>query len=202
MSDGSLVVVIDDHESVRDSLRALLEASGLRVKGYASAVAYLEDGSSGDCVLVDMRMPQMTGLELQQELNKRNSVVPVIMITGHGDVPLAVTAMRAGAFDFLEKPFDDDVLLDSIHRALAEGRRTVQTQTESRAAAALIAALTSREHEVLDHLVLGKSNKLIAHELGISPRTVETHRARLQEKLKARGLSDLVRLTRAVGQMH
>ena len=202
MSDGSLVVVIDDHESVRDSLRALLEASGLRVKGYASAVAYLEDGSSGDCVLVDMRMPQMTGLELQQELNKRNSPVPVIVITGHGDVPLAVTAMRAGVFDFLEKPFDDDVLLDSIHRALAEGRQTVQTQTESRAAAALIAALTSREHEVLDHLVLGKSNKLIAHELGISPRTVETHRARLQEKLKARGLSDLVRLTRAVGQMH
>jgi len=202
MSEGSLVVVIDDHESVRDSLRALLESSGLRVKDYASAVAYLEDGGDGDCVLVDVRMPQMTGLELQQELNKRSSPVPVIVITGHGDVPLAVKVMRAGAFDFLEKPFDDDVLLDSIQRALAEGRRTVQTQTESRAAAALIAALTSREHEVLDHLVLGKSNKLIAHELGISPRTVETHRARLQEKLKARGLSDLVRLTRAVDQMH
>jgi len=202
MSEGSLVVVIDDHESVRDSLRALLESSGLRVKDYASAVAYLEDGGDGDCVLVDVRMPQMTGLELQQELNKRSSPVPVIVITGHGDVPLAVKVMRAGAFDFLEKPFDDDVLLNSIQRALAEGRRTVQTQTESRAAAALIAALTSREHEVLDHLVLGKSNKLIAHELGISPRTVETHRARLQEKLKARGLSDLVRLTRAVDQMH
>lgn len=202
MSEGSLVVVIDDHESVRDSLRALLESSGLRVKDYASAVAYLEDGGDGDCVLVDVRMPQMTGLELQQELNKRSSPVPVIVITGHGDVPLAVKVMRAGAFDFLEKPFDDDVLLDSIQRALAEGRRTVQTQTESRAAAALIAALTSREHEVLDHLVLGKSNKLIAYELGISPRTVETHRARLQEKLKARGLSDLVRLTRAVDQMH
>jgi two-component system response regulator FixJ len=202
MSDGSLVVVIDDHESVRESLRALLESSGLSVKDYASAIAYLEDGGVGDCVLVDMRMPQMTGLELQQELNKRNSTVPVIVVTGHGDVPLAVTAMRAGAFDFLEKPFDDDVLLDSIQRALAVGRKTHQTQTESRAAAALIAALTSREHEVLDHLVLGKSNKLIAHELGISPRTVETHRARLQEKLKARGLSDLVRLTRAVDQMH
>jgi len=202
MSEGSLVVVIDDHESVRDSLRALLESSGLRVKDYASAVAYLEDGGDGDCVLVDVRMPQMTGLELQQELNKRSSPVPVIVITGHGDVPLAVKVMRAGAFDFLEKPFDDDVLLNSIQRALAEGRRTVQTQTESRAAAALIAALTSREHEVLDHLVLGKSNKLIAYELGISPRTVETHRARLQEKLKARGLSDLVRLTRAVDQMH
>lgn len=200
--DGSLVVVIDDHESVRTSLRALLESSGLTVRDYPSAVAYLEDDGGGDCVLVDLRMPHMTGLELQQEMNRRSSSVPVIVITGHGDVPLAVSAMRAGAFDFLEKPFDDDVLLDSIQRALAQGRKTVQTQTESKAAAALIAALTSREHEVLDHLVLGKSNKLIAHELGISPRTVETHRARLQEKLKARGLSDLVRLTRAVDQMH
>lgn len=202
MSDGSLVVVIDDHEGVRDSLRALLEANGLTVRDYPSAVAYLEDGAVGDCVLADLRMPQMTGLELQQELTRRNSTVPVIVVTGHGDVPLAVTAMRAGAFDFLEKPYDDDVLLDSIRRALAQGRKTQQNQTESRAAAALIAALTDREHEVLDQLVLGKSNKLIAHELGISPRTVETHRARLQEKLKARGLSDLVRLTRAVDQMH
>jgi two-component system response regulator FixJ len=200
--DGSLVVVIDDHESVRLSLRALLESSGLEVKDYPSAIAYLEEDGGGDCVLVDLRMPHMTGLELQQELNKRNSSVPVIVITGHGDVPLAVTAMRAGAFDFLEKPFEDDVLLDSIQRALAQGRKAHQTKSESKAAAALIAALTSREHEVLDHLVLGKSNKLIAHELGISPRTVETHRARLQEKLKARGLSDLVRLTRAVDQMH
>ena len=201
MSDGSLVVVIDDNESVRSSLRALLEASGLAVKDYPSAVAYLSDNGGGDCVLVDIRMPHMTGLELQQELNKRNSSVPVIVITGHGDVPLAVTA-KAGAVDFIEKPFDDDVLLDSIHRALAEGRKNNHNQTESRAAAALIAALTSREHEVLDHLVLGKSNKLIAHELGISPRTVETHRARLQEKLKARGLSDLVRLSRAMDQLH
>jgi two-component system, LuxR family, response regulator FixJ len=202
MSDGALIVVIDDHESVRSSLRALLESGGLRVKDYPSAIAYLEDNGGGDCVLADLRMPQMTGLELQQEMTKRNSSVPVIVITGHGDVPLAVQAMRAGAFDFLEKPFDDDVLLDSIQRALAANRKTAQSQNESKAAAALIAALTSREHEVLDQLVLGKSNKLIAHELGISPRTVETHRARLQEKLKARGLSDLVRLTRAVDQLH
>ncbi|MGH6829093.1 MAG: response regulator transcription factor, partial [Rhizomicrobium sp.] len=111
-------------------------------------------------------------------------------------------AMRAGAFDFLEKPFDDQVLLTSIRRALAQGRRTRNAELESQAAAQMIAALTSREHQVLNHLVLGKSNKLIAHELGISPRTVETHRARLQEKLKARGLSDLVRLTRAVGLLH
>ena len=203
MSDSALIVVIDDHESVRKSLRALLESSGLRVDDYESAIAYLMDNpGGGDCVLVDLRMPHMTGLELQRELNKRNSTVPLIVISGHGDVPLAVTAMRAGAFDFLEKPFDDEVLLNSVHRALAEGRKTRQSLNESRAAAALIGALTSREHEVLDQLVLGKSNKLIAHELGISPRTVETHRARLQEKLKARGLSDLVRLARALDQLH
>jgi two-component system, LuxR family, response regulator FixJ len=202
MSDSALVVVIDDHENVRSSLRALLEANGLRVGDYPSALAYLEDSSSGDCLLVDLRMPGMTGLELQQELNKRHCAVPLIVITGHGDVPLAVAAMRSGAFDFLEKPFDDEVLLSSIKRALAEGSKARQSEKESKAAAALIAALTSREQEVLDQLVLGKSNKLIAHELGISPRTVETHRARLQEKLKARGLSDLVRLTRAVEQLH
>ena len=144
MSDGALIVVIDDHESVRNSLRALLESNGLAVKDYASAVAYLSDDGGGDCLLVDLRMPQMTGLELQQELNKRNSPVPLIVISGHGDVPLAVAAMRAGAFDFLQKPFDDDVLLDSIHRALAEGRKTRESHNESRAAAALIAALTTR----------------------------------------------------------
>ncbi|HKD48282.1 MAG TPA: response regulator [Rhizomicrobium sp.] len=203
MSDSALIVVIDDHESVRKSLRALLESNGLRVEDYESAIAYLADNpGGGDCVLVDLRMPHMTGLELQRELNKRNSTVPLIVISGHGDVPLAVTAMRAGAFDFLEKPFDDDVLLNSIHRALAEGRKARQSLDERKVAAALIGALTSREHEVLDLLVLGKSNKLIAHELGISPRTVETHRARLQEKLKARGLSDLVRLARALDHLH
>lgn len=202
MSDGALIVVIDDHESVRSSLRALLEANGLKVRDYPSALAYLDDNGGGECLLVDLRMPGMTGLELQQELNRRHSPLPLIVITGHGDVPLAVAAMRAGAFDFLEKPFDDDVLLSSIGRALALGSKARQSENESKAAAALIAALTSREQEVLDHLVLGKSNKLIAHELGISPRTVETHRARLQEKLKARGLSDLVRLTRAVEQLH
>lgn len=202
MNDGALIVVIDDHESVRSSLRALLEANGLKVRDYPSALAYLDDNGGGECLLVDLRMPGMTGLELQQELNRRHSPLPLIVITGHGDVPLAVAAMRAGAFDFLEKPFDDDVLLSSIGRALALGSKVRQSEDESKAAAALIAALTSREQEVLDHLVLGKSNKLIAHELGISPRTVETHRARLQEKLKARGLSDLVRLTRAVEQLH
>lgn len=203
MNDSALVIVIDDHESVRNSLRALLESHGFAVKDYASGAVYLQERDFvGDCLLVDLRMPGMTGLELQQELCKRHVNLPVIVITGHGDVPLAVAAMRAGAFDFLEKPFDDQVLLASIARALAQGRKSRSSEMESKVAAQMIAALTSREHQVLNHLVLGKSNKLIAHELGISPRTVETHRARLQEKLKARGLSDLVRLTRAVDQLH
>jgi two-component system, LuxR family, response regulator FixJ len=201
MSDA-IVVVIDDHEGVRHSLHALLESAGLNVRDYPSAVAYLADGAEGDCVVADLRMPQMTGLELQQELLRRKIPVPLIVVTGHGDVPLAVNAMRAGAFDFLEKPVDDEHLLNSVGRALAEGRKSRATTQESQAAAELISGLTAREREVMDRLVLGMSNKLVAHELGISPRTVETHRARLQSKLKARDLSYLVRLSIAAGQMH
>lgn len=200
MNSEPLVVVIDDHEGVRHSLRALLESAGLAVEDYPSAVAYLAGGRQGDCIVADLRMPQMTGLELQQELLRRKSRVPLIVVTGHGDVPLAVNAMRRGAFDFLEKPVDDGHLLDSVGRALAEGSKTKASTQESQAAAELIAGLTAREREVMDRLVLGMSNKLVAHQLGISPRTVETHRARLQSKLKARDLSCLVRLSIAAGQ--
>jgi two-component system response regulator FixJ len=202
MSEG-LVVVIDDHESVRGSIRALLESAGLEVKDYASAVAYLADPQAGgDCLLVDLRMPEMGGLELQAELTRRRSRIPIILVTGHGDVARAVAAMKAGAFDFIEKPFDDDSLLASIRRALSAGRQNRDLEAENRAASELLSILTGREREVMDQLVLGKSNKLIAHALGISPRTVEIHRARLQEKLKARDLSDLVRLARAAGALH
>jgi two-component system response regulator FixJ len=198
-----LVVVIDDHDGVRASIRALLESAGFAVKEYPSAVAYLADkGAGGDCLLVDLRMPQMSGLEFQAELVRRRVRVPVILVTGHGDVSRAVAAMKAGAFDFIEKPFDDESLLASIRRALDEGRMSRDSEAENRAAMELLSILTGREREVMDHLVLGKSNKLIAHELGISPRTVEIHRARVQEKLKARDLSDLVRLARAAGQLH
>jgi len=203
-SPQATIIIVDDHDSVRSSLRALLESADFTVKDYASAAAYLEAGpaGAGDCLLVDMRMPRMTGLELQQELARRQVTIPLIIVTGHGDVPMAVAAMRAGAFDFLEKPFDDDALLASIRRALAASRREPGRAEEARAALELIGMLTEREREVLDHLVLGKSNKLIAHELGISPRTVEIHRARVQDKLKARDLSDLVRAARAAGQLH
>jgi two-component system response regulator FixJ len=156
----------------------------------------------GDCIIADMRMPYMSGLELQRELAKRRIHAPLILITGHAEVALAVTAMRAGAFDFLEKPVDDERLLETLSNALKEGGKTRQTAHECKLATELLSALTAREREVLDRLVLGMSNKLVAHELGISPRTVETHRARLQTKLKARDLSNLVRLSIAANQLH
>jgi two-component system response regulator FixJ len=201
VSDGGIVAIIDDHESVRDSLRALLESAGFTVLDYSSAPAYLESTQGADCLLVDIRMPKMSGLELQEELASRNSRIPVIVVTGHGEVPLAVRAMRYGAVDFLEKPFDDEALLRAIDRALAEGRRVRQTDEDAKAALALLGTLTERESEVFQHLVQGKSNKLIGHELGISGRTVEVHRAHLQEKLKARDLSDLVRMAKAAGRL-
>ena len=202
MNTDPIVVVIDDHEAVRHSLRVLLESAGYHVTDYPSAISYLESGMDGDCIVADMRMPYLSGLELQRELAKRNTHAPLILITGHADVTQAVSAMRAGAFDFLEKPVDDERLLQSLNNALKESGKTRQTARDSKAAAELLSALTAREREVLDRLVLGMSNKLVAHELGISPRTVETHRARLQTKLKARDLSNLVRLSIAANQMH
>ena len=202
MNTEPVVVVIDDHEAVRHSLRVLLESAGFHVRDYSSALNYLQSGMDGDCIVADMRMPQMSGMELQTELGRRQVKTPLILITGHGDVSLAVAAMRAGAYDFLEKPVDDEYLLQSVKKALAEGSKTRETARESKMAAELIAGLTQREREVLDRLVQGMSNKLVAYELGISPRTVETHRARLQTKLKARDLSNLVRISIAAGQLH
>ena len=197
------IIVIDDHDSVRHSLRALLESAGFGVKDYPTATAFLADShAGGDCLLVDLRMPEMSGMELQQELNKRVAASPLIMITGHGEVALAVAAMRAGAFDFIEKPFDDEMLLASIRRALSESRHSRDKAAEARTAQELIAHLTGREKQIMAHLVEGKSNKLIGHELGISPRTVEIHRANLQEKLQTRDLAGLVRLARAAGHLH
>lgn len=202
MDTTATIIVIDDHESVRDSMRALLEASGFDVTDFASATDYLSSGAEGDCIVADMRMPNMSWLELQHELSRRRSAVPLIVVTGHGDVQLAVSAMRAGACDFLEKPVEDEQLIASICRALTDGRRARQSVQQRHEATELLANLTDRERQVLDRLVLGMSNKLVAYELGISPRTVETHRARLQTKLKARDLSHLVRLALAAGQLH
>jgi two-component system response regulator FixJ len=197
------VIVIDDHESVRVSLKALLETDGLLVKDYATAETFLADMPrvKGDCLIVDVRMPGMSGLELQEELARRNLRLPLIVMTGHADISLAVRAMKAGAADFLEKPCDDLVLLAAIRRAIAEGRQRAVNPDEAREAIALYALLTERERQVLAHLTLGESNKQAAHSLGISPRTVEIHRAHLQEKLKAHSLADLVRTARLAGQL-
>lgn len=192
------VFVVDDDADIRDSMRMLLEVAGFKVRSYTSAKHFLvDDHPKHGCLVADIRMPDMSGLELQEEVVRRHIDLPIIIITGHGDVPLAVQAMKAGAVDFLEKPFNDDLMLASIRRALEIGSRARSRATESKAAQDLLSALTPRERGVLDKLVQGRSNKLVAHELGISPRTVEIHRAHIMSKMDASSLSDLVRLVLA-----
>jgi two-component system response regulator FixJ len=198
MANEQIVHVVDDDEAVRESLRFVLEAEGLQVATYASAGRFLEAAPrmAAGCVLVDIRMPGMSGLELQDRLVADGFPLPVIIMTGHGEVPIAVRAMKAGAVDFIEKPFDDEILLANIRRALALGPRR---QGEAARAAARLALLTERQRDVLDGLVAGQSNKAIAAGLGISPRTVEVHRARIMEKLGARSVPDIMRLALAAG---
>ncbi len=194
------IYVVDDDEGVRDSLAALLEADGFRVAAYASAEAFLKreaiDGHA--CLLADVRMPGMDGLELLGRLADQRSVMPVIMITGHGDVPMAVRAMKLGAVDFIEKPFDPEVILASVREALRAASTTPSTGGNEEVRRHL-QQLTPRERDVLEHLVVGRSNKEVALELGISPRTVEIHRARLMEKMRAENLAQLVRMAISVG---
>jgi two-component system response regulator FixJ len=199
-SDGT-VFVVDDDADVRDSVCALLESAGLVSEPYDSALAFLaayEPGRHG-CVIADVRMPDMDGMALQEELLKRGSNLPVIVVTGHADVPLAVRAMKAGAADFIEKPFDDEALISSVRRALAQAVSTREQASIAQRATALIASLSARERQVLELLVAGRSNKVIAYELDISPRTVEIHRAHVMEKMEAKSLSDLVRAALAAG---
>ena len=196
-----LVHIIDDDAAMRDSLMFLLDTAGFRAAASESAQAFLKtvpDATLG-CIVTDIRMPDMTGLELIKTLNAAGHDYPVIVITGHGDVPLAVEAMKAGVIDFIEKPFDDQVLLDAI--GLAFNRRTEQpgSTPERKAAQARLDALSPREREVLGGVVAGKPNKTIAHELGISPRTVEVYRANLMTKMGAASLSELVRMALIAG---
>ena len=195
----STIFIVDDDAAVRDSLSALLEADGFATETFESAKAFLAGYRPKDacCVIADIRMPDMDGLELQEELIRRAWGLPVIIITGHGDVPLAVRAMKAGAVDFIEKPFDDDVLRASIERGIAQSKRTRGESALTQEVAARIAELTAREREVMEHLVAGRPNKVIAHRMDISPRTVEVHRGRVMEKMHARSLSDLVRMALA-----
>ncbi len=191
-----LVHVIDDDPAVRDSLGFLLETAGLHARLHESAVAFLEAVPEvrAGCVVTDVRMPEMTGLELVRRLKAADFPLPIIMITGHADVPLAVEAMKAGVADFIEKPFDDEVLLSAVRAALSHGEKGRRDAAEVAEISARIASLSGREHEVLDGLVAGHANKVIAFDLGISPRTVEIYRANVMTKMKASSLSELVRM--------
>ena len=197
----TVVSIVDDDADVRDSLQALLESAGFEVWTFDSAKKVLDHPSlsQSSCLITDIRMPDMDGLTLQEELVRRQIAVPVIVVTGHGDVPLAVRAMRAGAIDFMEKPFDDGALIENVKRAIGQGREYRDRSSLQLAAQQKIGLLTERERQVLEHLVGGKPNKVIAFELDISPRTVEIHRANLMEKMQARSLSDVVRLAIAAG---
>ncbi len=191
-----VVHVIDDDAGVRQSLAFLLTASGFTVRVHESAVAFLAvlpEAREG-CVITDIRMPQMNGLELQRRLGELGAGLPVIVMTGHGDVPLAVEAMKAGAVDFIEKPFDDEVLLSAVRAALARRARESARDARALEIQGRIKRLSARERDVLDRLVAGKANKVIAFELGISPRTVEIYRANVMTKMQADSLSELVRM--------
>ena len=200
MADAPLVHIVDDDEAVRDSLSVLLESADLSVRTYESATAFLDalPGLGAGCVLTDVQMPGLDGLALQRRLTALGIRLPVIVMTGHGDVPIAVEALKAGAADFLEKPFDDAQLLSAVQSALAASRRTQDADAATAQIARRLASLTPREREVLDKLVAGQPNKTIAYDLGSSPRTVEVHRARVMEKMGVRSLAELVRMTIAV----
>jgi two-component system response regulator FixJ len=200
-SDAGIVHVIDDDEALRESLTFLLRSAKHDVRSYASAKAFLDalpDASLG-CIITDVRMPGMSGIELLRRLRELNVAVPVIVVTGHGDVALAVEAMKIGAVDFLEKPFDDEVLMASVDAALRQQDGQSRRQNERAEIESRVAALSPRERDVLGGLVAGRANKQIAYDLGISPRTVEIYRANLMNKMQAGSLSDLVRMALIVG---
>jgi two-component system response regulator FixJ len=201
MNDKTVVHVVDDDAAMRDSMAFLLDVNGFKPRVYGSASAFLAESpiDALSCVVSDIRMPGMNGIELVHELKSKGSTSPVILITGHGDVALAVEAMKAGAADFIEKPFDDAVLLGAIRSALdarpaIQGDSSAKTEAEAR-----LVELSPRERDVLQGLVAGKINKVIAHDLGISPRTVEVYRANLMAKTGARSMSELMRIALAAG---
>ena len=195
--------VIDDDEAVRESIDFLLRSAKLTVKTYDSAAAFLEVAPmiGSGCIITDVRMPGLSGIDLLRRLKEMQIGLPVIVITGHGDVPLAVEAMKFGAVDFLEKPFDDDVLLASVRSALNRLEASAALETERAELRARIATLTHRERDVLGGLIAGHPNKIIAFDLEISPRTVEIYRANVMTKMKAGSLSELVRMALVAGLM-
>ena len=203
MSAMEIVHIIDDDDALRDSLTFLLSSAGIEAKSYDSAGTYLNDPQRGTCgcIITDVRMPGMSGIDLLRKLKSDGVSVPVIVMTGHGDVPLAVEAMKLGALDFIEKPFDDDALLASVRSALgAQGRHSRQ-ESERHEVESRLTQLSARERQVLDGLVAGQANKVIAYELGISPRTVEIYRANVMTKMQANSLSELVRMALVSGAL-
>lgn len=191
-----IVFVVDDDDEVRDSLTVLLDSIGLKVAGFGSAQDFLDafDREQSGCLILDIRMPGMSGLELQTHLNEMGAVLPVIVMTGHGDVSLAVKAMKGGAVDFLQKPFSEQELLDRIHQVLEQDRDRRQELDERQTIGKRIATLTPREREVMELIVEGNANKNVAAALGVSQRTVEIHRSRVMEKTEASSLAHLVRM--------
>ena len=200
-SDKSIVHVIDGDEAVRQALAFQLGSAGLDVRTYESAAVFLEVAPTVQtgCVITDVRMPELSGIDLLRRLRELKLAVPVIVITAHGDIPLAVEAMRLGAMDFLEKPFEDEAVLASVRSALDKGDRDQKRQAERSNIEARLAALSNRERDVLKGLVAGRANKQIAYDLGISARTIENYRANLMMKTQAASLSDLVRMALIAG---
>ena len=200
MAREGTIYIIDDDEAVCDSLQLLLKSAGYnQLIAYQSGLVFLKEAKPqpGDCLLLDVRMPEIDGLELQRELNRRNSRLPVIIMTGHGDVPIAVRAMKAGAADFIEKPFSDEALLGALRGVLARAAEANCELEQASETLRRLETLTAREREVFDGILAGQPNKVIAHDLGISARTVEIHRARVMDKMQARNLSALVRMAMA-----
>lgn len=201
MSEASpTVFVVDDDEPVRDSIAMLLHSVDIRHQTFATAQEFLDayDASQTGCLVLDIRMPGMSGLELQEKLVEANAPIPIVFITGHGDIPMAVEAMKRGAIDFIRKPFRDQELLDRIHEALnadANNRSEFEAVADIREKVAL---LTPREHEVFERVTRGQANKVVAIELGISERTVEIHRSQVMQKTRARNLAELVRMKLAL----
>ena len=192
----SIVYLVDDDQAIRHAMGLLLKSVSLQHQVFTSADEFLElhTGNNNGCLVLDIRMPGLSGLELQQKLIEMGNSLPIIFISGHGDIPMAVEAMQKGAFDFIQKPFRDQELLDRISEALNTARKQESEREQKLDVQERIDTLTKREHEVLDLVVTGKPNKIIAHELGVSQRTIEIHRARVMEKMRAKSLAELVRM--------
>ena len=194
------VYVVEDDEAVRDSLELLLKSDGKAVRTYENAHAFLKDYSDdmAGCIVLDIRMPGMDGMELQKKLNEKHSLLPIIFVTGHGDVPMAVDAMKEGAVDFIQKPYREEALLEKIESALEKDQEQRKTLGEKQEIVRRIKTLTPRESEIMDRMIAGQANKVIAIELEISQRTVEIHRSRVMHKMGTHSLAHLVRMVLSV----